>query len=76
MEFALNLVILSGRKGKSKLAVPCFELTRGYVNTQLGASPDLLCSTEEKVCSCIPMLLGKLGWRSCSLITLENDLHS
>uniref|UniRef100_A0A8D2NS64 Acylphosphatase-2 n=1 Tax=Zosterops lateralis melanops TaxID=1220523 RepID=A0A8D2NS64_ZOSLA len=22
------------------------------------------------------MLLGKLGWRSCSLITLENDLHS
>lgn len=27
VEFALNLVILSRLKGKSKLAVPCFELT-------------------------------------------------
>lgn len=33
VEFALNLVILSRRKGKSKLAVPCFELTQGHVNT-------------------------------------------
>lgn len=60
VEFALSLVILSRRKGESRLAVPCFELTWSHVNTQLSASP------EEKVCSCIPVLLGKLVWRSYS----------